>query len=82
MRIIETYASLYFPCADRCLADESLDPNKLIGKAKGMKLILIERGLWVDGTRAKAPIVKGLARYDLSAKDLFSKQPDFLIETT
>ena len=33
---------------ERCLADESLDPNKLIGKAKGMKQILMERGLCVE----------------------------------
>lgn len=71
-----------FRAGESCLADESLDPNKLIDKAKGMKQILMERGLWVDGMRAKAPIVKGVARYDLSAKDVLSKQRDFLEETT
>ena len=34
------------------------------------------------GTRAKASIVKGVASYDLNAKDVLSKQPDFLEETT
>ena len=47
-----------------------------------MKQILMERGLWVDGMRAKAPIIKGVARHDLSAKDVLAKQPDFLEETT
>ena len=37
-------------------------PNRLIGQPKGMKRILQERGLWVDGLRTRCPGLKRKAK--------------------
>ena len=37
-------------------------PNRLIGQPKGMKRILQERGLWIDGLRTRCPGLKRKAK--------------------
>ena len=57
---------------------EDYEDASLRGKAKGMKLVLQERGLWKEGLRKKcADCKQEPVRPDCCAQRILELQPDF-----
>ena len=65
---------------EQCLFDCRFSGAELVGKTKGLKQILMERGLWKDGMTLKGPVIDGIVRHDLSAREVLAMQKDFLEE--
>ncbi|PKC04462.1 hypothetical protein RhiirA5_379360 [Rhizophagus irregularis] len=68
---------------DMCFLNDYFD-EKLRGKPKGMKQILLERGKWKEGLRANCQLCKNgdkdPNRVDCCARQIISLEPDFVAQ--
>lgn len=68
--------SFRFKEADKVLV-KAKEGISVVGCGKGIKQILMERGLWQNSFRSQAPVIDGIRRFDLCAKNVLSACSDF-----